>query len=273
MQSYSKDHEILQEAFADMMDKIFVVSKFAVVACESILERKRTVPSCARRIAEQIFDGAAVYPTNQELNANSIERKIGEFIQIVDPSVVAVDLDNELGLYVKKSVSQIVEQVAGAPKPLEETKAGDFAAQLASTIQKYERIISDQRTNGVNPASAPGLVEAMKRQLAEYLARTKGSTPVHTPSPPKTRSSRFRLTKQRIINRDQTRTETLHEIFQFYNRQRALACIRKTFDAVGEEANLMPLGYFVKVLKDFDIGIGLKVWIARPLRRKSRNCT
>ncbi len=270
-----------------MLDKICVVCNFAVTNADEVLAAGGRMQSSSQRFATFMSHDMKTYMVPAGMDANTVQTGIAEFVEENSPAVV-IDLGNEFGLYTippspgpaGKATATVAAKSAPQQKQ-DEKKAADrqedeFAASLQNTIRKYEELIEEQRQKGLDTAPMEKLLISLKAQLNDYL-RKQGSPGIPSAvssflgtsrsavrrliKSPWRQSGPWGKLRKPPITRDDLRLAALREIFLFYNHQRALACIRKTFDAADDEVNQMSMGYFLKVLKDYNIGVELPVCV------------
>eukprot|EP01022_Parablepharisma_sp_SALTPOND_P012025 TRINITY_DN1535_c0_g1_i2.p2 TRINITY_DN1535_c0_g1~~TRINITY_DN1535_c0_g1_i2.p2 ORF type:complete len:527 (+),score=80.62 TRINITY_DN1535_c0_g1_i2:2773-4353(+) len=236
--SYTKkDQELEREALSDMIDKICVISKLAIADVTQVLENNGKIPSNSLLISEHFLDHAL--PTSN-LDEVAIKESLQDFMKET-PNFLAIDLNNELGLYKLPD-----------PPECKREESDEFLEQLKATIKRYEGLIKEQFEKGIDTAPTEKLLAALKKQLEDYLSSKTSRSNLKTKVSPWCSPSKTKR-KKKLMTREETQTAALKEIFEFYNRQRAMTCIRKTFDGADEESTQMPMGYFMKVIKDFGI--------------------
>ena len=168
--------------------------------------------------------------------------------------MAAVDLNNELRLYdiimVRPETHPLPPKNRG--EFAEEIKGGDeFGETLKKSIVMYENLLIQQRVEGDNTSETEKMILTLRQQLPEYR------DPVPRTAVPPSNSLRTSQAKIALPGKEK-RTKALEEIFHFYTKQCANAHVKKTFEDVQGEINTMNLGYFLKLIKDFDIPVELK---------------
>jgi len=270
IESYKKDPALEREIFADMLDKICVVANFAIADVSQILENEGKILSNSLLIVDFALEqkGLPKYVTD-ELSLKSVENLISEFIK-QNKNFVIIDQNNEFGLYRKSESPKIKEQRVEEPKIAKKTeeirenipeKRDEFLEQLRETIRKYENLLQQQFQKGMDTSATEQLLASLRKQFEDYLNKGKTSRKssvaksivniTNTSIRIKSRANKKKLPT--FSNIEEQYKFGLQQIFQFYNVQRAKACIRKTFDGVDEESTQMPMGYYMYVLKDFNV--------------------
>lgn len=116
-------------------------------------------------------------------------------------------------------------------------KSDPFGDQLKITIDQYEKSLTEQKAKGKDTIPTGSLLKSLKQQLKDYINLE------HNNNSPKKKS----------LALQNKRNSALEEIFKYYSKQHSLINGRKTFDAVVDERNQLVLGYFSKILKDYEI--------------------
>ena len=125
-----------------------------------------------------------------------------------------------------------------------------FMDNIRKTIKEYEALLSKQTSQNKDTTYIHNLLDSLNSELNLYMKKKeikneKLSIPINSPS----------------IN------EALEEIFIFYSRQRFKNSRVSTFEELGNEQKEIPLGDFIKMLKDFHVPIELKVILSLILRK------
>jgi hypothetical protein len=247
---------------AELYDKIFVAGQFVAADGSVLLTHPGETCNLSEDIAQYTFQQRdyLVYPQAQVL-ASVLAKDLAEFAK-ANINVAIVDLNNEMRLY--RSLIQ------PAPARSQPVRKDEFATMLQDSIKAYEDVAARQAKRGKDKTQAENVIATLKAQLKQHLATTISDSKL----PEGMQKSLSTATLQMPpLTRDDRRIVSLREIFFFYNRQRALACLRRTFEAENEAATMMPLGYVLKFVKDFAISVSALVpMIVTHDVRKSENC-
>eukprot|EP00826_Nyctotherus_ovalis_P005275 TRINITY_DN11185_c0_g2_i3.p1 TRINITY_DN11185_c0_g2~~TRINITY_DN11185_c0_g2_i3.p1 ORF type:complete len:371 (+),score=34.54 TRINITY_DN11185_c0_g2_i3:507-1619(+) len=143
-----------------------------------------------------------------------------KFLEILseNPNLIAVDLNNEFGLY-------------------QQVHADNFASSLKKAIKNYEDLAKRQLENGESAEATHNLISVLSKELDGYVIQNTGQH------------------KIRKVTREEMANNLLKKIFEAYNRQKAIGTPKKSFATINDEINRMSIESFVKFVRDFDIEI------------------
>ncbi len=149
------------------------------------------------------------------------------------------------------------EELIQAAEKLElQGAADDYQDSVIKTIAQYEVVLELQKEKKEETAHTEKLLDCLRQQLTHYVRARAVAVCVSKP-------------RMKVAAEDRV-VRALVDIFRFYTKQHALAHVRKTFDAVNAELSQMGLGYFTKLLKDYNIEADQKV--PSSLRSLLRSC-
>ena len=251
----------------EMIEQIFKECNFAVSALETVTRSTGEIEIPSLYIADYALKASNASSFNiSQISPATVQEWILSFMA-ESQSMLALDMNNEFQVMGKKKnkatghgkgYTERKQEVKGREAQGKTEEDDLFMLNLAKTIAAYEELARKEKSEGKDPAPTEKVLASLKNQLTNYM-KTNGKTSAN-----KAQLMKSGLSTKKTLTLEEKRTLALEEIFHFYTKQHAVANGKKTFEAMVVERDQMPLAYFTKMIKDFEIPLESKV-ILSPL--------
>ncbi len=249
MEVFTKEAEMDAEILGELLDELFKTCNFAVSEYQSVTQNEGEITVFSKELA--IFMSQQENTNLQKLNPEELKKTIQSFLS-TRPTAIVIDINNELKLYNTADHLQkeeiIIAKETAQEKPVTNTQEDPFKEQLQNTINLYEKLLIQQKNQGKDASNTESLLQSLNEQLKSYNEEKNGRG-----------SKSGGAVRKKSISQQDIKDRALEEIFKFYSKQHTHANGKKTFDAMVEEQNQLILGYFSKLLKDYEIVVEQKV--------------
>jgi len=213
---------ISEQEVQDVIEKICGECMFGITDFNLLLENNGEVLIESKEITLHIINSAQDKEELMNMLSN-IDTMLLLFKSYLEshPLEIVIDINNEFEFY-------------------GEEFDDSFKEQLRKTIKNYEILLEQQSAIGEDVTFIKRFLRTLKAQLHSYEGKTEVVN---------------RSNSKKLLTFQEQYDKALKEIFHFYANQRFHNVNPKNFDITMEEQNKMLLGYFSKLLKDFEIDL------------------
>lgn len=266
-----RDQEIRVPDLSDFFNQIFRDCNFVVSILSGVLKGQGEIEALSREIATYVFtESKSDTMKGGNIKSENVKLWLESFIGTLQGAVI-IDLSNEFQYYYKPPLREDTGNPLSSVNSehklsfCELTNSGkdQFREQLKNTIAMYENILMQQTLEKIDVTHTTKLLFSLKQQLMDYI---KGQGVPLSVDEAKcianinNESIQYKIMGKKHLGLHERKEKALDEIFHFYSKQPSMANGKKTFEILHDEKNLMVLGYFSKLLKDFGILLAANVY-------------
>jgi len=158
-----------------------------------------------------------------------------------------VERNSEHNLVQKTKVEPLNEEAKNMPrtaqKPFTPQSSNDFMSTLAITINQYETLLNYQQQNLLDTSKTQEILSFLKKHITPAM---------------QTKKKPENSSKQEIMKHEYWAYLIAEDIFHYYNKQHLICSPNHTFDSVVDNMERIPLAYFIRFIRDFDIPVSKK---------------